>query len=116
MKTWKAIQIGCTVALGLAMYMPAARADIRNQEVYVTFGKPMQVSDSVILPAGTYSFRLADGLSKPQNMVQIFDDQGSHVANVETEAVDRGVGPQRTLGNKDYRNFEETKLQFVQGS
>ena len=109
----KSIQIGCAMVLALAMYIPAAHASVRNQLTEFTFSKPVQVSDSTILPAGTYWFRLADSTAEPSNTVEIFDQKGKHIVDLETEVTDRGVPTGTAQGA---RKDSKTELDFAEGS
>jgi hypothetical protein len=81
--TKKAIWIGLAVsALGLAL-VSNARADDWNKKTVLTFTQPVEVSGHV-LPAGTYTFKLATTLSD-RHIVQIFNADGSTlIATVTT--------------------------------
>jgi len=106
MNTRKAIQVCCALVLGLAMYIPSVHADPRNQDASLTFSRPVQVSDTVILPAGTYSFRLANMMSYPNNAMQIFDWRGNFVTTVTTEVTDRTAGTPPLRVNHEYELYE----------
>jgi hypothetical protein len=60
----------CAAAVTLLVASPA-RADQWNKKTFLTFSGPVQVP-GVTLPAGTYTFKLAD-LSGNRHVVQIFD-------------------------------------------
>ena len=60
----------------------SASADESNQLTYLTFSQAVAIPGHV-LPAGTYTFRLADSLSG-RNVVQIFNRAGKPVATVLT--------------------------------
>src|ERR1044071_1137437 len=60
----------CAVAL-VALAAPVSRADTWDKRTYFTFSGPVQVP-GVTLPAGTYTFKLAD-LNGNRHVVQIFD-------------------------------------------
>ena len=62
--------IFCAVAL-VAFLAPGARADEWNKLTYLTFSGPVQLP-GVTLPAGTYTFKLADTLGN-RHIVQVFD-------------------------------------------
>jgi hypothetical protein len=64
------IKAACAVALATLLASPA-RADEWNKKTFLTFSGPVQVP-GVTLPAGTYTFQLAD-LSGNRHVVQIFD-------------------------------------------
>ena len=111
MNTRKAIQIGCALILGLAMYIPGAHADARDEQAYFTFSCPVEVSSTVTLPAGRYMFRLADMLSYPNNVMRIYDHSGSLVTTVVTEVTDRA-----TPATWSDRTFTKTNLEFAEGT
>jgi hypothetical protein len=70
----------CLLAVTLfgAALLPSARAaDTWNEKTVVTFDQPVEVP-GMILPAGTYMFKLADSLSD-RNIVEIFNADGSHI-------------------------------------
>ena len=60
----------CAAAVTMLVASPA-RADQWNKKTFLTFSGPVQVP-GVTLPAGTYTFKLAD-LSGNRHVVQIFD-------------------------------------------
>jgi hypothetical protein len=60
----------CAAALTMAL-APGARADEWNKKTFLTFSGPVSVPGAT-LPAGTYTFKLAD-LSGNRHVVQIFD-------------------------------------------
>lgn len=67
------------VALSLIGAVSASnvRADEYNKMTVLTFSQPIEIPGQ-ILPAGTYTFRLADSLSD-RNIVQIFNADGSRI-------------------------------------
>jgi hypothetical protein len=60
----------CAAALAMLVASPA-RGDVWNKKTFLTFSGPVQVP-GVTLPAGTYTFKLAD-LTGSRHVVQIFD-------------------------------------------
>ena len=64
------MKVCCAVALTVVVAAPA-RADQWNKKTFLTFSGPVQVP-GVTLPAGTYTFKLAD-LTGNRHVVQIFD-------------------------------------------
>jgi len=71
------------LALSLLWFVPAssARADQANDKTVLTFSQPVEIAGRV-LPAGTYTFKLADSLSD-RHIVQIFNaDESQIVATV----------------------------------
>jgi hypothetical protein len=111
MDTRKAIQTACALVLGLVLYLPAAHATVRNQAASLTFDRPVQVSDSMILPPGTYWFSLADMASYPNEALQIFDARGNFVTATVTEPASRDL----PVPNTPHTNkvLTQAKLEFV---
>ena len=75
--TWIAL------ALSLLWFVPAssARAGQANDKTVLTFSQPVEIAGRV-LPAGTYTFKLADSLSD-RHIVQIFNaDESQIIATV----------------------------------
>jgi hypothetical protein len=68
MRVLKAV---CCAAALTALLAPGARADEWNKKTFLTFSGPVQVPGAT-LPAGTYTFKLAD-LSGNRHVVQVFD-------------------------------------------
>ena len=69
-----------TVVLAMALLVLAsrsARADEYDESMTFTFSGPVKVP-GVVLPAGTYQFKLADP-DTDRNVVQILSNDGSHV-------------------------------------
>jgi len=56
----------------------SVKADQKNKETIVTFDQPVEIPGSVVLPAGTYVFKLVDSPSD-RHIVQIFDKSGTHL-------------------------------------
>jgi LPXTG-motif cell wall-anchored protein len=54
-----------------AMVCPQARADEWNKKTVVTFNQPVEIP-GIVLPAGTYVFKLADTMAD-RNVVQVFN-------------------------------------------
>jgi hypothetical protein len=67
------------LALPLLGFLTAAvaQADDHNKKTVLTFSQPVEVPGHV-LPAGTYTFMLADTMSD-RHIVQIFSADGSHL-------------------------------------
>src|SRR4026208_1939575 len=68
MRLWKAV---CCAAAMLVAIAPGVRADDWNKKTFLTFSGPVQVPGAT-LPAGTYTFKLAD-LTGNRHVVQVFD-------------------------------------------
>ncbi len=66
----------CVFAGALAL-APATYADQWNHETRVTFSQPVEIP-SMVLPPGTYVFKLLDSQSD-RNIVQIFNEDRNHV-------------------------------------
>lgn len=69
--------IGCLACLGTAL-VPKAKADEWDQKTIITFSQPVQLP-GIVLPAGTYVFRLLD-YNANNNMVQVLskDEQKTY--------------------------------------
>ncbi|HZS50707.1 MAG TPA: hypothetical protein VFA54_07595 [Bryobacterales bacterium] len=70
------IFVSC-LALLLFVFLPITRADEWNKKTIITFDKPVEVP-GMVLPAGTYVFRLADSQSD-RHIVQILNKDENHV-------------------------------------
>jgi hypothetical protein len=66
----------CAVAL-TALVAPAAHADEYNKLTYVTFSGAVQVPGAT-LPAGTYTFKLADPANS-RRVIQIWNKDATHI-------------------------------------
>ena len=71
---------GLALSLMVSISATTARADQANDGTFVTFSQPVEVAGHT-LPAGTYTFRLADSLTD-RHLVQIFNDKGLFIATV----------------------------------
>jgi hypothetical protein len=89
------IATGLIVALSLFFGL-VAHADESDQTTILTFSEPIQIP-GVVLPAGTYVFRLTD-TDASQNVVQVFNaDRTVVYATLETVATDRSDTPDRSM-------------------
>jgi LPXTG-motif cell wall-anchored protein len=77
MKFMKTIFAVLALTLLGATLAPGARADEWNKKTVMTFNQPVEIPGQ-ILPAGTYTFVLADSPSD-RHIVQIFNADGSHI-------------------------------------
>ncbi len=77
MKFVKTIFAVFALALLGATLAPGARADEWNKKTVLTFSQPVEIPGQ-ILPAGTYTFVLADSPSD-RHIVQIFNADGSQI-------------------------------------
>ena len=73
----KVTAILCLSLVALA-FSPSVKADDWNKETVVTFSQPIEIPGGVVLPAGTYIFKLMDSLSN-RHIVQIFNRDRSHI-------------------------------------
>jgi len=73
----KTILIGLTLSLLGFVAAPNARADEWNKKTILTFSQPVEIPGHV-LPAGTYTFKLADSMSD-RHIVQVFNADGSQI-------------------------------------
>ena len=69
----------------------SASADESNQLTYLTFSQAVAIPGHV-LPAGTYTFRLAD-TSSDRHIVQIFDQAGTQLIATLLTIPDRRLEP-----------------------
>jgi hypothetical protein len=94
-----------TTAISLALFgallVPNIRADEWDKMTTVTFGEPVQVS-GMVLPAGTYVFKLMDSASD-RNVVQIFNADGMRLITMTTALPDYRA----TTPDKPIFSFEE---------
>ena len=79
MKTRGALSIIFALALALAMIVPVARADERDQATQLTFDQPVQIPGNVVLQPGTYWFTVGHN-TLDRNVVQVFDSNWSIIA------------------------------------
>jgi hypothetical protein len=71
----KLLWIGLTMSAIVFALSSVARADEWNKRTVLTFSQPVEIPGRV-LPAGTYTFMLADSMSD-RHIVQIFNADGS---------------------------------------
>jgi hypothetical protein len=71
MRILRPLLTGLMILVGAAMLAGPARADAYNKETKLTFNQPVEVP-GMVLPAGTYTFRLLDTMGS-RNIVQIFN-------------------------------------------
>lgn len=80
----------CAIAL-TAFLAPGARADEWNKLTYLTFSGPVQLP-GVTLPAGTYTFKLADALGN-RHIVQVFDKDQTQIFGTFMTVSDQRLEP-----------------------
>ena len=66
-----------TLLFASGVFIPNLRADEWDKKTVITFSEPVQVP-GMTLPAGTYTFKLADSQSD-RNTVQIFNADGTQL-------------------------------------
>jgi hypothetical protein len=71
-----AIWIGLTLSLVGLVSASSARADDLDKKTVLTFSEPVEIP-GVVLPAGTYTFKLANAFDR--HIVQIFNADGSQI-------------------------------------
>jgi hypothetical protein len=77
MKLVKTVLVVLALSLLGATLAPGARADEWNKKTVMTFSQPVEIPGQV-LPAGTYTFKLADSLSD-RHIVQVFNADGTQI-------------------------------------
>jgi LPXTG-motif cell wall-anchored protein len=73
-------KLGLTIlaaAGAIALMCPQARADEWNKKTIFTFNQPVEIP-GIVLPAGTYVFKLADSIAD-RNIVQVFNKDENHL-------------------------------------
>jgi len=68
-KEWTFFLVGCLALAGVS-FMPKANAGDWDQKTVLTFNEPVELP-GLVLPAGTYIFRLHDSATD-RNLVQVF--------------------------------------------
>lgn len=69
--------IFCLSLMALA-FSPRVEADDWNKKTVVTFSQPVEIPGGIVLPAGTYVFKLMDSSSN-RHIVQIFNQDQTHI-------------------------------------
>jgi hypothetical protein len=91
------------ISLFGATFLPSARADEWNKKTVISFSQPVEIPGQV-LPAGTYTFKLADSLSD-RHIVQIFNADGSQI-----------IATILAINNYRLRPTGETVIKFAERS
>ena len=73
------------------LLVPNLRADEEDKKTIITFSEPVQVP-GMTLPAGTYTFKLADSQSD-RNIVQIFNADGTRLITTIMAIPDERLTP-----------------------
>src|SRR5438128_707639 len=87
----RVLKLVCCAAALTALLAPGARADEWNKKTFFTFSGPVQVPGAT-LPAGTYTFKLAD-LQGNRHVVQIFDKDGTKLYTTILAIPDQRLQP-----------------------
>jgi hypothetical protein len=66
------------LSLAALVFSPGVNADDWNKKTVVTFSQPVEIPGGIVLPAGTYVFKLLDSLSD-RHIVQIFNKDQTHI-------------------------------------
>jgi hypothetical protein len=90
-----------SLALLGALFVPKVRADEEDKMTTVTFGEPVQVP-GMVLPAGTYVFKLMDSPSD-RNIVEIFNADDTKLITTSQAIPDYRT----TTPDKPIFSFEE---------
>jgi len=77
MKIVKTVLVVAALSILGAMSLSSVRADEWNKKTVMTFSQPIEIPGQ-ILPAGTYTFKLAESPSD-RHIVQIFNADGTHI-------------------------------------
>ena len=77
MKHLKILMVVFAMAFFGTTILPQAKADEWNKKTIMTFSGPVELP-GVVLPAGTYVFKLADSLSD-RHIVQVFNKDENHI-------------------------------------
>ena len=72
--------IGCLVFIGVSL-MPKAKADPWDRKTTITFDHPVELP-GIVLPAGTYVFRMMDYLSNNKMVEVLTKDEQTVLANI----------------------------------
>jgi hypothetical protein len=75
----------------LGTMIPHAIADESNQKIIFTFNEPVEIPGQV-LPAGTYTFQLADSQSD-RDIVQVFNKDATHLYGTFLAIPDQRLHP-----------------------
>jgi len=117
MKILKTILVVLALSLVSAISPSSVRADAYNKITVMTFNQPFEIPGQV-LPAGTYTFRLADSLSD-RIVVQIFNADGSRIiatvlaiSNYRLQSTDKTVV---TFSERSGDNPDAIKAWFYPG-
>src|SRR5262245_22662881 len=78
MSRFKVVATICCLSLAALAFSASVNADAWNKKTIVSFSQPVEVPGDVVLPAGTYVFKLMDSASN-RHIVQIFNQDQNHI-------------------------------------
>jgi hypothetical protein len=78
MYRFKVVMTIICLGMAIAVSAPTVQADGWNKKTVVTFSQPIEIPGDIILPAGTYVFKLLDSASD-RHIVQIFNEDQTHL-------------------------------------
>src|SRR5262245_32968176 len=78
MSRFKVVATICCLSLAALAFSASVNADAWNKKTIVSFSQPVEVPGDVVLPAGTYVFKLMDSASN-RHIVQIFNEDQNHI-------------------------------------
>lgn len=78
MKRFKVMATIFCLSLAALAFSASVKADAWNKKTILTFSQPVEVPGDVVLPAGTYVFKLLDSASN-RHIVQIFNEDQNHI-------------------------------------
>jgi len=78
MKRFKVVATIFCLSLAALAFSASVNADAWNKKTILSFSQPVEVPGDVVLPAGTYVFKLLDSASN-RHIVQIFNEDQNHV-------------------------------------
>lgn len=68
----------CCLSMAALTFSHNVKADDWNKKTIVTFSQPVEIPGGIVLPAGTYVFKLLDS-SSDRHIVQIFNHDQTHI-------------------------------------
>jgi hypothetical protein len=78
MNKLKTVVLFLGIATVIAAFGSSAKADEHDKLTIFTFSTPVEIPNGVVLPAGSYVFKLLDS-SSTRNIVQIFNEHQTQV-------------------------------------
>jgi hypothetical protein len=78
MNRFKKVLAICCLSVVALVFSPSVKADDWDKKTIVTFSQPIEIPGGIILPAGTYVFKLMNSLSD-RHIVQIFNEEQNHI-------------------------------------